>query len=152
MLDDILTHKTSICIFCKVPHMYRASFWQPVFLQLHARGKADVLQIASYELGQLLPAGQRPLPLDLLRIGDSRSDVVPNGGTSHTSRLNLPLPLHLFACVRSHPVMPSACCRGEPCSASKTWTDKLLSESRCRLRCLWHGKEFTVERTSRGKG
>ena len=40
----------------------------------------DVLQIASYELGQLLPKEQQPLPLDLLRIGDSRSDVVPNGG------------------------------------------------------------------------
>ena len=38
------------------------------------------MQIASYELGKLLPERQRPLPLDLLRIGDSRSDVVPNGG------------------------------------------------------------------------
>ncbi len=41
-----------------------------------------VLQIASYELGKLLPEDQRPLPLDLMRIGDSRSDVVPNGGTA----------------------------------------------------------------------
>lgn len=39
-----------------------------------------LLQIASYELGKLLPESQRPLPLDLMRIGDSRSDVVPNGG------------------------------------------------------------------------
>ena len=39
-----------------------------------------MLQIASYELGKLLPEDQRPLPLDLMRIGDSRSDVVPNGG------------------------------------------------------------------------
>ena len=39
-----------------------------------------MLQIASYELGKLLPENQRPLPLDLVRIGDSRSDVVPNGG------------------------------------------------------------------------
>ena len=39
-----------------------------------------MLQIASYELGKLLPKDQRPLPLDLMRIGDSRSDVVPNGG------------------------------------------------------------------------
>jgi hypothetical protein len=39
-------------------------------------------QIASYELGKLLPEDQRPLPMDLLRIGDSRSDIVPNGGES----------------------------------------------------------------------
>ena len=48
------------------------------------------LQIASYELGKLLPEDQRPLPLDLLRIGDSRSDVVPNGGGSQTFQ---PMPL-----------------------------------------------------------
>ena len=39
-----------------------------------------MMQIASFELGQLLPEEQRPLPLGLMRIGDSRSDVVPNGG------------------------------------------------------------------------
>ncbi|EIE21740.1 molybdenum cofactor-binding domain-containing protein [Coccomyxa subellipsoidea C-169] len=44
-----------------------------------------VKQIASYELGKLLPKDQRPLPMELLRIGDSRSDIVPNGGPSWSS-------------------------------------------------------------------
>lgn len=46
-----------------------------------------VKQVASYELGKLLPENQRPLPMDLLRIGDSRSDIVPNSGDvpSHPS-------------------------------------------------------------------
>ena len=46
-----------------------------------------LLQIASYELGKLLPESQRPLPLDLMRIGDSRSDVVPNGGRKDAAQL-----------------------------------------------------------------
>ena len=54
-----------------------------LFMLRHNR---DVLQIASYELGQLLPKEQQPLPLDLLRIGDSRSDVVPNGGAQDALR------------------------------------------------------------------
>ncbi|BDA47143.1 Xanthine dehydrogenase/oxidase [Coccomyxa sp. Obi] len=44
-----------------------------------------VKQVASYELGKLLPEEQRPLPMHLLRIGDSRSDLVPNGGPSWSS-------------------------------------------------------------------
>ena len=55
----------------------------PSLIAVHAvdvETSRDVLQIASYELGQLLPKEQQPLPLDLLRTGDSRSDVVPNGG------------------------------------------------------------------------
>ena len=37
-------------------------------------------QIAAYELGLLLPEDQRPLPLDLIYINDSRSDIAPNAG------------------------------------------------------------------------
>lgn len=59
--------------------------WEPSCLAhrpCENRGRQffPLLQIASYELGKLLPEEQRPLPLGLMRIGDSRSDVVPNGG------------------------------------------------------------------------
>ena len=36
--------------------------------------------MAAYELGKCLPAGQGPLPLDLIRVESSSSAVVPNGG------------------------------------------------------------------------
>ena len=39
-----------------------------------------VKQVAVYELSKLLPENLRPLPLDLVRINDSRSDIVPNAG------------------------------------------------------------------------
>ncbi len=47
------------------------------------------IQVASYELGKLLPEEQRPLPMHLLRIGDSRSDLVPNGGKLHPPACHL---------------------------------------------------------------
>ena len=37
-------------------------------------------QVAAYQLGQLLPPEQRPLPMALIRIADSSTNVVPNGG------------------------------------------------------------------------
>lgn len=36
--------------------------------------------MAVYELSKLLPEKLRPLPLDLVRINDTRSDIVPNAG------------------------------------------------------------------------
>jgi len=39
-----------------------------------------VKQMAVYELSKLLPEKLRPLPLDLVRINDTRSDIVPNAG------------------------------------------------------------------------
>jgi hypothetical protein len=44
--------------------------------------------MAVYELSKLLPEALRPLPMDLVRINDTRSDIVPNAGAL------LPLPLH----------------------------------------------------------
>jgi hypothetical protein len=37
-------------------------------------------KVAAYQLGQLLPPEQRPLPMALIRIADSSTNVVPNGG------------------------------------------------------------------------
>lgn len=45
-------------------------------------------QMAAYELGQLLPEDQRPLPLDFVRINDTRTDIVPNAGM-HTLHLTV---------------------------------------------------------------
>lgn len=42
-------------------------------------------QVAAYQLGQLLPLDQRPLPMALIRIADSSTDVVPNGGAPPTA-------------------------------------------------------------------
>ena len=36
--------------------------------------------MAVYELSKLLPEELRPLPLSLIKINDSRSDIVPNAG------------------------------------------------------------------------
>lgn len=36
--------------------------------------------MAIYELSKLLPTELRPLPLSLIRINDTRSDIVPNSG------------------------------------------------------------------------
>lgn len=36
--------------------------------------------MAIYELSKLLPEKLRPLPLSLIKINDSRSDIVPNAG------------------------------------------------------------------------
>lgn len=41
-------------------------------------------QMAAYELGLLLPEDQRPLPMDLIHINDTRSDIVPNAGAMVT--------------------------------------------------------------------
>ena len=43
------------------------------------------LQIAAYQLGLLLPKDQQPLPMSLLRIADSSSNTVPNGGKRSNS-------------------------------------------------------------------
>ena len=45
-----------------------------------ARIALCILQVAAYQLGLLLPKEQQPLPMGLFRIGDSSSNVVPNGG------------------------------------------------------------------------
>jgi hypothetical protein len=37
-------------------------------------------QVAVMTLSKALPEGLGPLPLDLVRINDTRSDIVPNGG------------------------------------------------------------------------
>ena len=39
-------------------------------------------QMAAYELGLILPEEQRPLSMDLIRINDTRSDIVPNAGAA----------------------------------------------------------------------
>ena len=41
------------------------------------------LQFVSYELGKLLPEALHPWPIDLVRVNDTRSDIVPNSGASH---------------------------------------------------------------------
>ena len=40
----------------------------------------DVVQMAAFALGQLLPEEQRPFPIDMIHINDTRSDIVPNAG------------------------------------------------------------------------
>lgn len=45
----------------------------------------QVKQAAVAALSQLLPEEQRPLPLDLVRVAASNSDVVPNGGPTWSS-------------------------------------------------------------------
>jgi xanthine dehydrogenase molybdopterin-binding subunit B len=45
----------------------------------------QVKQAVVAALSQLLPAHQRPLPLSLVRIAPSSSDVVPNGGPTWAS-------------------------------------------------------------------
>ncbi|KAL3141630.1 hypothetical protein ABBQ32_004865 [Trebouxia sp. C0010 RCD-2024] len=37
-----------------------------------------VKQMAAFALGQLLPESQRPFPMDMIHINDTRSDIVPN--------------------------------------------------------------------------
>ena len=44
-----------------------------------------MMQMVAYELGKCLPAGQGPLPLDLIRVESSSSAVVPNGGETGVS-------------------------------------------------------------------
>eukprot|EP00878_Enallax_costatus_P017692 GHUV01018588.1.p1 GENE.GHUV01018588.1~~GHUV01018588.1.p1 ORF type:complete len:473 (+),score=159.98 GHUV01018588.1:103-1521(+) len=44
-----------------------------------------VKQVAVAALSQLLPEEQRPLPLELVRVAASSSDVVPNGGPTWSS-------------------------------------------------------------------
>lgn len=43
--------------------------------------KLFALQMVAFELGKLLPANLQPLPLDLVRIGDTDTAISPNGGT-----------------------------------------------------------------------
>lgn len=43
------------------------------------------LQVAVHALSQLLPPEQRPLPLELVKVAASSSDVVPNGGPTWSS-------------------------------------------------------------------
>lgn len=45
----------------------------------------QVEQAAVAALSQLLPDNQRPLPLSLVRVAASSSDVVPNGGPTWSS-------------------------------------------------------------------
>ncbi len=46
---------------------------------------AALLQVAVHALSQLLPREQRPLPLELIKVAASSSDVVPNGGPTWSS-------------------------------------------------------------------
>lgn len=69
-----------------------------------------VKQMAVYELSKLLPKNLRPLPLELFRINDTRSDIVPNSGPPNSLAfvpclcqpvLGAPPNLYLtFACKR----------------------------------------------------
>ena len=36
--------------------------------------------MAAFALGQLLPEEQRPFPMDMIHINDTRTDIVPNAG------------------------------------------------------------------------
>ena len=36
--------------------------------------------MTAFALGQLLPEQQRPFPMDMIHINDTRSDIVPNAG------------------------------------------------------------------------
>lgn len=57
--------------------------WMVVLLQcctIRAAAMVLPMQMAAYELGQLLPEDQRPLSMDFIRINDTRSDIVPNAG------------------------------------------------------------------------
>ena len=38
------------------------------------------VQVAAYELAKVLPEGLQPLPLELIRIGDTDTAISPNGG------------------------------------------------------------------------
>ena len=38
------------------------------------------MQMASFALGQLLSEEQRPFPMDMIHINDTRTDIVPNAG------------------------------------------------------------------------
>ena len=40
------------------------------------------MQMAAFALGQVLPEEQRPFPMDMIHINDTRSDIVPNAGQS----------------------------------------------------------------------
>ena len=45
-----------------------------------------LMQMAAYALGQLLPEEQRPFPMDMIHINDTRSDIVPNAGQLSSHR------------------------------------------------------------------
>ena len=64
------SYKCSCCL-------YRARL-QRRFLAVGLSTK--VKQMTVYELSKLLPEKFRPLPLELVRINDTRSDIVPNSG------------------------------------------------------------------------
>ena len=53
------------------------------------------MQMTAFALGQLLPESQRPFPMDMIHINDTRSDIVPNAGQpmSHTALAPPPAPL-----------------------------------------------------------
>ncbi|KAK9835884.1 hypothetical protein WJX74_010187 [Apatococcus lobatus] len=44
-----------------------------------------VKQVAAFELGKLLPAALQPLPMELVRIGDTDTAISPNGGPTWSS-------------------------------------------------------------------
>ncbi|DBA80138.1 TPA: hypothetical protein ACH3X2_007614 [Trebouxia sp. C0005] len=44
-----------------------------------------VKQMAAFALGQLLPEEQRPFPMDMIHINDTRTDIVPNAGPTWSS-------------------------------------------------------------------
>lgn len=39
-----------------------------------------MMQMAAFALGQLLPENQRPFPMEMIHINDTRTDIVPNAG------------------------------------------------------------------------
>ncbi len=40
------------------------------------------MQMAAFALGQVLPEEQRPFPMDMIHVNDTRTDIVPNAGES----------------------------------------------------------------------
>ena len=72
-----------------------------------------------------LPADQRPLPLEdssgreLIRIGDTRSDTAPNGGTNPVAGC-----LHVTLCCQQCPLVclcVFSTCSAEDLTSSHTW-------------------------------
>ena len=76
-----------------LPKKSRERWWDGKTRKERSEKRRCRAQMAAFELGQLLPEEQRPLPLQLIRINDTRTDIVPNAGETFPPLIRLALKL-----------------------------------------------------------